>query len=108
MNSNFSLLRKKEIIEILDGDTQIEENDEIVLLAKKVLANMNITAKTGSTGGGSDTNVLNKNGIKAVNLGIGMKKAHTLEEYIAIEDIYNSAIMVTEIIKEARCVFLRK
>lgn len=29
MNSNFSLLRKKEIIEILDGDTQIEENDEI-------------------------------------------------------------------------------
>jgi len=83
------------------GPYTIEENDEIVLLAKKALANMNITAKTGSTGGGSDTNVLNKNGIKAVNLGIGMKKAHTLEEYIAIEDIYNSAIMVTEIIKEA-------
>ena len=83
------------------GPFTIDETDEIVLLAKKAFSNMNIDAKTGSTGGGSDTNVLNKNGIKAVNLGIGMKKAHTLEEYIAIEDIYNSAIMVTEIIKEA-------
>ena len=40
---------------------------------------MGIEGKTGSTGGGSDTNILNKNGVKAVNLGIGMKKAHTLE-----------------------------
>ena len=52
---------------------------------------MNIEGKTGSTGGGSDTNILNKNGIKAVNLGIGMKKAHTLYDYIS---------MVVEIIKE--------
>jgi len=50
---------------------------------------------------GSDTNILNTNGIKAINLGIGMKKAHTLEEYIAIEDLLNSARMVVEIVKEA-------
>ena len=69
---------------------QLEENDEIVQFSKESFANIN-RLKLASTGGGSDTNVLNKNGIKAVNLGIGMKKAHTLEEYIAIEDIYNSA-----------------
>ena len=79
----------------------IAEDEEIVLLAKKAFKNMNIEAKTGSTGGGSDTNILNKNGIKSVNLGIGMKKAHTLEEYIAIQDLINSAIMVKEIITEA-------
>jgi len=79
----------------------VESNDEIVELAKKAFSNMNIEGYTASTGGGSDTNILNKNGIKAVNLGIGMKNAHTLEEYIAIEDLVNSAIMVTEIIKEA-------
>lgn len=79
----------------------VEENDEIVLLAKKALSNMGIEGKIGSTGGGSDTNILNKNGIKAVNLGIGMKKAHTLEEYIAIKDLLNSAAMVSELIKEA-------
>ncbi|MGL5348335.1 MAG: M20/M25/M40 family metallo-hydrolase [Peptostreptococcaceae bacterium] len=79
----------------------IEENDEIVALVKRAFSNMNVEGKTGSTGGGSDTNILNKNGVKAVNLGIGMKNAHTLEEYIAIEDLLNSAVMVTEIIKEA-------
>lgn len=79
----------------------IDENDEIVVLAKKAFSNMNIEGKTASTGGGSDTNILNKNGIKAINLGIGMKNAHTLEEYIAIEDLINSAVMVTELIKEA-------
>ena len=83
------------------GPFNIDENDEIVKLVKKAFANMNIEGKTASTGGGSDTNILNKNGIKAVNLGIGMKNAHTLEEYIAIEDLVNSAIMVGEIIKEA-------
>ena len=62
---------------------------------------MNIEGKTASTGGGSDTNILNKNGIKAVNLGIGMKNAHTLEEYIAVDDLINSAVMVVEIIREA-------
>ena len=79
----------------------VESNDEIVELAKRAFSNMNVEGHTASTGGGSDTNILNKNGIKAVNLGIGMKNAHTLEEYIAIEDLVNSAIMVTEIIKEA-------
>ncbi|MEG1870857.1 MAG: M20/M25/M40 family metallo-hydrolase [Peptostreptococcaceae bacterium] len=79
----------------------IDENDEIVEFTKKVFANINIEGKTASTGGGSDTNILNKNGIKAVNLGIGMKKAHTLDEYIAIEDLINSAKTVVEIIKQA-------
>lgn len=79
----------------------IDEDDEIIKLAKKAMSNIGIEGKTASTGGGSDTNILNKNGIKAVNLGIGMKNAHTLEEYIAIEDIINSAKMVVEIIKEA-------
>ena len=83
------------------GPFNIDENDEIVQLVKKAFSNMNIEGKTASTGGGSDTNILNKNGIKAVNLGIGMKNAHTLEEYIAIEDLVNSAVMVGEIIKEA-------
>lgn len=83
------------------GAFSVDENDEIVNMLKKVFSNMGMEAKVASTGGGSDTNILNANGIKAVNLGIGMKKAHTLEEYIAIEDLINSARMVVEIVKEA-------
>ena len=83
------------------GAFNVDESDEIVSMMKKVFSNMGVDVNVTSTGGGSDTNILNANGIKAINLGIGMKKAHTLEEYIAIEDLLNSARMVVEIIKEA-------
>ncbi len=79
----------------------VDENDEIVTLLKKVFTRMEIEPSIISTGGGSDTNILNANGIKAVNLSVGMEKAHTLEEFIPIEDLINSAKMVVEIIKEA-------
>jgi tripeptide aminopeptidase len=79
----------------------VNENDEIVTMLKKVFTNMGIEPTVISTGGGSDTNILNAHGIKAVNLSVGMEKPHTLEEYIAIEDLITSARMVVEIVKEA-------
>lgn len=83
------------------GAFNINGNDEIVDFLKKVFSNMAIEPSVISTGGGSDTNILNANGIKAVNLSVGMEKAHTLEEYIAIQDLVNSARMIVEIIKES-------
>ena len=77
----------------------VEENDEIVVKVKEAFSQIGIEGYTASTGGGSDTNILNANGIKAVNLGIGEKKAHTLEEHIHIIDLVNSAKVVTQIIQ---------
>lgn len=79
----------------------VNENDEIVSILKKVFANMGIKPTVISTGGGSDTNILNANGIKAVNLSVGIENAHTLEEYISIKDLMNSAEMVVEIVKQS-------
>lgn len=81
------------------GAFVIDENDEIVKMAKKACGNIDLKAFTASTGGGSDTNILNVNGIKAINLGIGERKAHTLEEHLAIKDIVNTSKLVLEIIK---------
>lgn len=55
---------------------------------------------TASSGGGSDTNVFNANGIMAVNLGIGERKPHTLEEHLHIVDLINASKLVLEIIKQ--------
>lgn len=79
----------------------IDEEDEIVKLVKKACENMGAESYTKASGGGSDTNIFNANGLKAVNLGVGMKKAHTLEEHLKIEDLVNSARLVLEIIKIA-------
>ena len=53
-----------------------------------------------TSGGGSDTNILNANGITAVNLGVGMRLAHTVDEHLYIKDLENAAELVLEIIKE--------
>lgn len=51
------------------------------------------------SGGGSDTNNFNLNGIPSVNLGIGMTKAHSTDEFIKVQDIINGAKLITEIVK---------
>lgn len=77
----------------------IDPNEDVVQKIVEVFNRIGIKGYTTSTGGGSDTNILNGYGIKAVNLGIGMKKPHTLEEYIKIQDLVDSAKMVVELIK---------
>ncbi|QXM06830.1 M20/M25/M40 family metallo-hydrolase [Crassaminicella indica] len=77
----------------------IDEDDEIVNIVRKACENIGLKPFTQASGGGSDTNILNGHGIKAVNLGIGEKKPHTLEEHLKIEDLVNSARLVVEIIR---------
>ncbi|MTI69644.1 MAG: M20/M25/M40 family metallo-hydrolase [Firmicutes bacterium] len=81
------------------GAFTVDESDEIVEIVKKACQKVDIKPFTDSTGGGSDTNILNGNGIKAINLGIGERKPHTLEEHIYIKDLVNISKLVLEIIK---------
>ena len=52
------------------------------------------------TGGGSDANVLNGKGIATVIMGIGMQKVHTIDEYISLDDMVQTAELVLAIIEE--------
>ena len=42
-------------------------------------------------GGGSDANIMNRNGIEAVVLGTGMSKVHTTNEFIEVKQLENTA-----------------
>ncbi len=81
------------------GAFKVEEDAEIVQKVKEACRNIGLEPYTTSSGGGSDTNILNANGIVAVNLGIGERKPHTVEEHIHIKDLENAARLVLEIIK---------
>ncbi|GAA0116798.1 M20/M25/M40 family metallo-hydrolase [Clostridium senegalense] len=77
----------------------VSESENVVEIAKTACKNLNLPMVLQGTGGGSDTNVLNANGLKAVNLGIGERKAHTLEEHLHIKDLVSASKLVLEIIK---------
>jgi len=81
------------------GAFKVDENHEIVQNVKKACENIGLKAYTEKSGGGSDTNILNANGITAINLGIGEKKPHTIEEHIHIKDLENAARLALEVIK---------
>lgn len=81
------------------GAFKVEEDEQIVKMVIKACDNLNMKSVITTSGGGSDTNIFNQNGIKAINLGIGERKPHTLEEHIYIKDIENAARLALEIIK---------
>jgi tripeptide aminopeptidase len=64
----------------------------VARLADTVRA-MGMTPVLAASGGGSDANNFNRNGIKAVVLGTGMTKVHTTQEELAISDLEDTAAL---------------
>lgn len=77
---------------------KIKENDPILKTVHSALSRIHITPHHEISGGGSDTNIINRAGIKAVNLSIGMRNVHTKKEYIMIKDLVNGARFVLALI----------
>lgn len=80
----------------------VGKESDIAKLVINAIESLNLTADLKSTGGGSDTNILNGNGIAAVTLAIGMNNVHTTAENIAIADIIKSAELVAAIIQQVQ------
>ena len=86
-------------IEIVEAykSFKIEEDAAPVVAVKEACEKLGFEFKPATSGGGSDTNNYNLNGIPAVNLGVGMTKAHSVDEFCKVEDIVNGAKLITEI-----------
>ncbi|MGL4913262.1 MAG: M20/M25/M40 family metallo-hydrolase [Romboutsia sp.] len=76
----------------------LSEESDTMKLFKKACDNLGFEYNAYPSGGGSDTNIYNINGIESVNIGIGMSNVHTKEEYIEIEDMINSTRLILELI----------
>ncbi len=77
----------------------LSESHPILMLLKKAAERMNIPLQTHTTGGGSDTNIINTKGISAVDVSVGMTNVHSLDEQIAISDMEKACSLIIEIIK---------
>ncbi|MGL4688235.1 MAG: M20/M25/M40 family metallo-hydrolase, partial [Fusobacteriaceae bacterium] len=66
---------------------RLEENCEILKSFEEACKNAGVECKKISSGGGCDANIYSGRGIVSVNMGIGMSKVHTTEEFIKIDDI---------------------
>ena len=70
------------------------EKDAIVQKVAAACEKIAIPVKLIASGGGSDANVFNGMGIDAVDIGTGMSKFHTTEEFITVENLENTSRLV--------------
>jgi len=85
--------------ELLYPRLKLDESDQVVKIAMKAARILGKEPVLTSTGGGSDANILNGYGIPTANLGIGMNKVHSTEEFITIDNLVLNARYVVEIVR---------
>lgn len=86
-------------VENMYGGYSISEDHPILKLMKKAADRLGIALNLHSTGGGSDTNIINGKGIPAVDISVGMTNVHSTQEQIAISDMVKACSLVVEIIR---------
>lgn len=78
---------------------KVDEDSLPVEFVKKANEKLGFKTRLAKSGGGSDTNNFNLNGIPAVNLGVGQQNPHSLEEHLEIENMLKAAKLALELAK---------
>lgn len=84
--------------ELLYPSFSINEQDDIIEILRTASKKAGVELILEATGGGSDTNIINSKGIKAVDISVGMDKVHSVEEQICIDDMVKAAEFLVSII----------
>ncbi|MFC5701009.1 M20/M25/M40 family metallo-hydrolase [Cohnella faecalis] len=86
--------------EVIYPAYQYGDGDEVVEIAKAAITAIGCTPKLFESGGGSDANMFNGNGIPTVNLAVGYEDIHTTSERIKADDIVKVTELVVAIVSE--------
>jgi tripeptide aminopeptidase len=76
------------------------DDDEVVQVAKAAVEAIGLTPHTFASGGGSDANMFNGNGVPTVNLAVGYEDIHTTKERIKADDLVKVTELVLAIVQE--------
>lgn len=80
---------------------RLDAGAPVLALFKRACRKVNLSGELIPSGGGSDANIFNANGIPTANIGIGYKKVHTTEENMAVKDLEAVARLTLELITNA-------
>ena len=80
---------------------KVPEEHELVRLALEAARKLGRTLRLTSTGGGSDANIFNGRGLPCAIYGTGMRRVHSTEEYLPLDDLIRAAELSLQIVLEA-------
>lgn len=67
---------------------------------KEIYEELNIPSELQVIGGGSDGNIFAEAGFNSIIIGVGMNKVHTVEEYLEIDELYNTTEAILRYIEK--------
>lgn len=79
----------------------LPEDSPVIRLAAEGFRLVGLVPQVIQTGGGSDANIFNGRDLPTLNLGIGMEKVHTCEEFIRVKDMVDLAKVLVKIMNLA-------
>jgi len=82
-------------------DFKVEETHPVIRIAEIAAQSLGLKTILKASGGGSDANIFNSKGITSVILSTGAENSHTLQEYIALQDLVKTTQYILAIIEEA-------
>ena len=80
---------------------KVEENELIIKLASRAMAQVGVDMQVGSSGGGMDGHLFNQNNIKAVGISPAYEGVHTSQERQPLAPLIKCGQLVAAIIREA-------
>ena len=80
-----------EELEVLFHMYNLDPNDPVVRLVTRVMGEMRINPDIQPSGGGTDANAMRLHGIDCVVVGMSTNEMHTVNEYVLIPDLVNTA-----------------
>ena len=89
-----------EITRSYDG-YNLTVDDQVVKMAVEAARRVGIEAEIQGSGGGSDANIFNAQGIPALPIGVGYEHPHSVEEYLPVADLTKCAELVQSLIEVA-------
>ncbi|MBN2057410.1 MAG: M20/M25/M40 family metallo-hydrolase [Candidatus Saganbacteria bacterium] len=82
------------------GSFEVHKRQKVVKLVLAAVKRAGFKPQLIPTGGGSDANILNAAGIPTLNMGVGMHRVHTKQEFADISEMVRGAEIVLDIITE--------
>jgi tripeptide aminopeptidase len=79
----------------------LDEESAPIKIVKNAIEKTDLSPKLLKYSGGSDANVFNANGLPSVNLGMGFKNCHSVNEFILVDDLTKSCEIAFNIIGSA-------
>ncbi len=91
--------RVEEWIERDFAAMNLPDDARIVCLVREAGRNLGRSVTTRPSGGGCDANVLNGRGFQVANLGTGMRQVHTVNEWLDLNDLWQTTELVVEVVR---------